>query len=108
MRHVALLIVILLIGAGSNGGFQSLASCYETNGEVVAKEDDNGLYMLYVKLDYQNEQKKYRVFVGPETYDEYEIGHLYTDTTCELDEYEAIQEVINELLTWGIIEGVPV
>ena len=51
-------------------------------------------------------KKGYRVFVGPETYEEYEVGYVYTDTTCDIEDYAAIQDVINELLTWGIIEGI--
>ena len=103
------LLLLLLIGSSSSGIFSPhnpVMTCYDTQGEVIAKENDNGMFILYVSLDYQDDKKGYRVFVGPETYEEYEVGYVYTDTTCDIEDYAAIQDVINELLTWGIIEGI--
>lgn len=110
---VVTLLILLLIGSTvSSDDFFSplnpLVTCYDTHGEVVAKENDNGMFILYVSLDYQADIKGYKIFVGPETYEEYEIGYVYTDTTCDIEDYDGIQDIINELLTWGVIEGMSV
>ena len=78
--------------------------CYSTEGEIIEKSNNEGVLILYVKLEYDGEINYYRVFVGPEAYENYVIGETYIEETCELSRYQEIQGIIDDLLEWGIIE----
>jgi hypothetical protein len=104
----SLLIIFLIIVAISGGGiYQNIGQnklCYSTEGEIIEKSNDEGILILYVKLEYNGEINYYRVFVGPEAYDNYVVGEIYIEETCELSRYHEIQGIIDDLLEWGIIE----
>lgn len=101
---VCILLPLSTVGPTISVGFINPTKCYNTEGEIVGKDNTDGTFVLYVKLDYNSENIGYRVYVSPQTYEGYEVGDTFTEQTCDLIEYEEIQQIIDELLSWGVVE----
>tara|TARA_Y100001963_G_scaffold154265_1_gene242654 strand:+ start:746 stop:1096 length:351 start_codon:yes stop_codon:yes gene_type:complete len=102
---LSIIIVVSITGPSINHGVVNPFSCRETVGTVIAKDNTEG-FVLWVELDYKDEVHGYRVFVSPAIYEDYEVGYSYTETTCDLLEYEEIGEIINSLAEAGLLEGI--
>jgi len=101
---ICILLPLTTIGPTISIGVINPTKCYITEGEIVGKDIEEGKFVLYVRLDYNAENLGYRVYVTPATYEEYEEGATFAERTCDLIEYEEIQQILDELLAWGLME----
>ncbi len=103
-----LMMVLVLAGGGGSFGFDSKEdigfTCRDITGEVVAKDHSEGTFQLYVTLNDSGDKSGFALYVGPDTYDEYEVGDLYTDRMCNLEQYQKLKQVIQELLDAGLLD----
>jgi len=106
MLCICVLLPMTTIGPAISVGIINPTECYTTEGEIIGKDIEGGALVLYVKLDYDSEDLGYRVYVTPETYAEYEVGYTFSERTCDLIEYQEIREILEDLLSWGIVEEV--
>ena len=79
--------------------------CSTIYGTVVGKTQDETGNILYVDLDYKNEIRGYRVYVSPESYQEFNINETYHEKICNTWDYDVgVENLINNLTAWGIVE----
>jgi|TARA_B100000073_G_scaffold308299_1_gene279203 hypothetical protein len=78
--------------------------CYTVKGEVIAKEEINNDYILYVITEIDGEKEGYALYVTEETYKNHDVGETYERITCELAYLNEIKTIIDELLDAGIME----
>lgn len=107
--YVCVVMMFLVLGGGSGAfGWDSKEdmgfTCRDITGEIVAKDHSEGAFKLYVLLNDTGEESGFALWVGPDTYDAYQIGDVYTDRMCSLEEYEKLKEIINELIDAGILD----
>lgn len=76
-------------------------SCRELEGTIVEKEHNEEGHKLYVQI-YTEEWDGYIVYVSNSTYNSYEIGYTYKQTTCDLFEYEDILNTLDEMVEVGV------
>jgi hypothetical protein len=105
----AILVALLLLTAGFGGaGIGSIPltkDCKIIEGEIVGKSHDTGFFILYVILRDDGKNEDYMVYVGPETYENYEIGEIWGEEMCSISEYEELMEIIQQLLDAGLVES---
>ena len=101
---ICILLPLSIVGPTISVGVINPTKCYTTEGEIVGKDNTDGNFILYVKLDYNSENVGYRVYVSPQTYGEYEVGDTFEERTCDLIEYGKIQDILDELVAWGVVE----
>lgn len=110
------IVASLLIGAVTVGGGGFIGSftdnmsftCRNVEGEIVGKSHDEGWFKIYVSL-YNDSvsgdgHSDYAVYVGPETYDRYEIGHTYTERMCDLETHNEFKQFLQEMIDAGFLE----
>jgi len=107
--YVCVLMMFLVLGAGG-GAFQWQTkedvgfTCRDITGEVIAKDHSDGSFKLYVLLNDSGEESGFALWVGPDIYDEYEVGDTYKDRMCSLVQYEKLKQVIQDLLDAGLLD----
>ena len=96
----SILVGAVIVGGGFIGALSDNVSftCRDVEGEVVAKDHSEGWFKIYVTLynDSVNGDghTDYAVYVGPDTYDRYEIGDSYTEKMCDVETYSEFQQFI--------------
>jgi len=110
------LLATLLVGmatVGSGGYIGSITdnvsfTCRDVEGEVVWKDHSEGWFKIYVTL-YNDSisgdgQSDYSVYVGPDTYDRYQIGDTYTEQMCDVEAHNEFKQFLQDLLDAGLLE----
>jgi len=105
VAYILILIFFLgmigpVISSPPSGTIVNPFSCRELEGTIVGKEDDEQGRKLYVQI-YTEEWDGYIVYVSNSTYNSYEIGYTYEQTTCDLLEYEDILNTLDNMIDSG-------
>lgn len=111
-----IIVSAILISAATVGGGGFFASftdnvsftCRNVEGEVVGKDHDEGWFKIHVTLyndsAYADGHTNYSVYVGPETYERYAVGEVYTEKMCDVEAHSEFRQLVQELIDAGILE----
>ena len=111
-----LIVACLVVGAVTVGGGGLIGSfsnnvsftCRDVEGEVVGKDHEQGWFKIHVTLYNHSASAdghtNYSVYVGPETYERYEIGESYTERMCDVEAHSEFRQFLQDLIDAGILE----
>ena len=51
-----------------------------------------------------DEVRGYKVYVSEGSFENYQKGEVYTEIVCDYFEYSRIQDYIDNLTSWGMVE----
>ena len=109
MHEFKVLSVVIMLLLGVSGGsvihaINNQQECWNVAGEVIGKDNSEGLLVLYVVFYDNGDREQYKVFVGPETYESYSVGEVYEEEVCDIQEYNKLHELIDSLMELGLLQ----
>ena len=109
----AFFVIVIIFGVvlASTGGMPSTSDYYEqgtitcsqVDGEVVGKEAPITI-LVKVNDRIAGDTTNYKVYVGPEAYENYSIGDTHIEEICTFSDYSTFKRIIDQLLESGVLE----